>query len=88
MPICPIINGHIVFVYTGTDIDKSNTGTDIYKTNMSIKNWKYRHDFIGSGKFKTDMSFKNWTYWHVFISTGKDKTNKDINPHVYIGLQI
>jgi hypothetical protein len=50
------LNGHIGFVYIGTDIDKSNTGTNIDKTDMSIKNWSYPHDFIGTGIVKTDLS--------------------------------
>ncbi len=54
MRICPIINGHIRFVYIGTNIDKSNTGTDKDKTDMPIKNWTYWHDFIGTAIAKTD----------------------------------
>jgi hypothetical protein len=40
-----------------------NTGTDIDKTDTSIYDWTYRHDFIGTYIDKTDMFNYKWTYW-------------------------
>jgi hypothetical protein len=63
MPICSIFSGYIVFVYIGTNIDKSNTVTHINKTDMSIENWIYQHVFLGTGIDKTDIDINP----HVYI---------------------
>jgi hypothetical protein len=81
MPICPILNGHIGFYYTGTDkvmlicpmfyglVCFVYISNNIDKTDMSIYNCTYWLDFIGTGIVKTICPIINGYIDFDFIST-------------------